>query len=164
LSALTWAKVIHPTAVRSSSECAVSYGPHRDVKMCFAAEITNPLRIPNPDHDPTFEDEVRAIYRCIGSASMFVEQQPAAESGTVRVGKHVAQQADHLHVSPTCSVVHMRRLDHRRHGDAAEHETAAEWQCQWLVRGHWRQPFYPSVNRYVPRWIARTSKDHSTSR
>jgi hypothetical protein len=121
--------------------------------VCFAAEITNPVRIPNPDNDPTFEDEVQAIYRRICSASMFLEQR-IAESGTVRVGRHVAQRADKLHVSPTCSVVQMRRLDHRRHGDAAEHETAVEWQCQWLVRGHWRQQFHPRANRHVPRWIA----------
>jgi hypothetical protein len=28
-----------------------------------------------------------------------------------------------------------------------------EWTCQWLVRGHWRQQFYPSRMEHRPLWI-----------
>jgi hypothetical protein len=152
LSAITWTTVKDPPGGSLKLRVrGLAWTPPR-CQMCFAAEVTNPLRILNTDNDPTFEDEVRTIYRWICSASMFVEQR-IAESGEVRVGKHVAQRADKLNMSPTCSVVQMRRLD-RRHVNAAEHEAAVEWQCQWLVRGHWRQQFYRSANRHVPRWIA----------
>jgi hypothetical protein len=152
LSALTWIKAIDEAtrALKLRVRGLVWTPPHCTV--CFSAEITDPLHLPNPDGDRTFEDEVRAIYRWICSASMFVEQR-IAENGDVRVGKHVARRADKLHVPPTCSVVQMRRLD-RRHVNAAESEAAVDWQCQWLVRGHWRQQFYPSANRHVPRWVA----------
>lgn len=162
LSALTWIKAIDEAtrALKLRVRGLVWTPPHCTV--CFSAEITAPLHLPNPDGDPTFEDEVRAIYRWICSASMFVEQR-IAESGDVRVGKHVARRADKLHVPPTCSVVQMRRLD-RRHVNAAENEAAVEWQCQWLVRGHWRQQFYPSANRTCRAGSPRTSKDQSTSR
>lgn len=153
LSAVTWARAIDPAGGPIKLRVrGVVWTPPR-CQVCFAADITNPLHIDNPDNDPTFEDEVRAIYRWICSASMFVEQR-IAENAAVRVGRHVAQRAAKLHAGPTCSVVQMRRLDRRQRDDAADHETAVEWQCQWLVRGHWRQQFYASANRHVPRWIA----------
>jgi len=153
LSAVMWARAIDPAGgpARLCVRGLVWTPP--GCQVCFAAEITNPLHIANPDHDPTFEDEVRAVYRWICSAAMFVEQR-IAESAPVRVGKHVARRANTLHVSPTCRVVQMRRLDRRRRDDEGEQDAAADWQCQWLVRGHWRQQFYPSANRHVPRWIA----------
>jgi len=153
LSALTWITGIDQDTgvvklrvrglVWSGGQCSV----------CFSIEITNPLHVPNPDGDPTFEDEARAVYRWICSASMFVAQR-ITETASAPVGKHVARRAAHVSVSPTCHVVHMRRLDRRRHHDAAGDEAAIDWQCQWLVRGHWRQQFYPRAGRHVPRWIA----------
>lgn len=39
-----------------------------------------------------------------------------------------------------------------------EHETVKsnlekEYSCQWVVRGHWRQQWYPSLQRHQPKWI-----------
>ena len=153
LSTLTWATGLdEATGVIKLRIRGLVWTPPQ-CSVCFSVEITNPLRIPNPDGDPTMEEEARAICRGICSASMFVEQR-LAEHAVVRVGKHVAQRAAKVNVAPTCSIVQMRRLDRRRRDDAVEHETAVEWQCQWLVRGHWRQQFYPTANRHVPRWIA----------
>jgi hypothetical protein len=153
LSAVTWTRAVDPAGgpIRLRVRGVVWTPPQSHI--CFAADITNSLHIDNPENDPTLEDEVRTIYRWMCSASMFVEQR-IAEHAAVRVGKHVAQRAARLQVAPTCSVVQMRRLDRRQRGDGADQETAVEWQCQWLVRGHWRQQFYPSANRHVPRWIA----------
>ena len=123
--------------------------------VCFSVEIKNPLEIPAAlDSDPTFQEEARAVYRWICSASMFVEQR-IVENENATVGRHVARRAAKLHIPSTCNVVQMRRLDRRRaDGTTHNHEAALEWQCQWLVRGHWRQQFYPSAGRHVPRWIA----------
>ncbi len=119
--------------------------------VCFSFEIIDPLHLPTSD-DPTFAAEVLAVYRWICSASMFVEQR-IVEHCTAPVARHAARRATKLNVSPTCNVVGMRRLDRRRLG-SADDTAAIEWQCQWLVRGHWRQQFYPRAGRHVPRWIA----------
>jgi hypothetical protein len=29
-----------------------------------------------------------------------------------------------------------------------------EWSCRWLVRGHWRNQWYPSARVHRPVWIA----------
>lgn len=52
---------------------------------------------------------------------------------------------------PLIRVVELRRKQSRpNHGD--EHD-AVDWACQWVVSGHWRQQWYPSVQAYQPRWI-----------
>lgn len=153
LSALTWMTgVDEQTGVTKLRVRGLVWtGGHCSV--CFSVEITNPLHLPNPDADPTLETEVQAVYRWICSASMFVEQR-IAESSTASVGKHVAHRAAKFRIPPHCHVVQMRRLDRRCDGGSSERQAAIEWQCQWLVRGHWRQQFHPKAGRHVPRWIA----------
>jgi hypothetical protein len=118
--------------------------------VCFSFEVTDPLRMPTSE-DATFADEVLAVYRWICSASMFVEQR-ILEHVPGHVDRHTARRAARVEISPTCNVVQMRRLDRRRRGD--DDAAAIQWQCQWLVRGHWRRQFYPRAGRHVPRWIA----------
>lgn len=52
---------------------------------------------------------------------------------------------------PLIRVIELRRKYQRidAHG---EHE-ARDWSCQWIVRGHWRQQWYPKLNRHQPKWI-----------
>jgi hypothetical protein len=120
--------------------------------VCFSFEVTDPRRMPT-SNDPTFAEEALAAYRWICSASMFLEQKIVGHA-TASVGRHTARRAARLNVASTCNVVQMRRLD-RRPSDSGRDESAAiEWQCQWLVRGHWRQQFYGRAGRHVPRWIA----------
>jgi hypothetical protein len=153
LSALTWMTGIdEETGVVKLRVRGLVWTGGR-CSVCFSIEIKNPRELPNPDGDPTFEDEARAVYRWICAASMFVEQRLTEES-SAPVGRHVAKRAAHVSVSPTCHVIHMRRLDRRRHDETVGDGAAIDWQYQWLVRGHWRQQFYPSAGRHVPRWIA----------
>jgi hypothetical protein len=85
LSTLTWATGVDEATgvLRLRIRGLVWTPPHCSV--CLSIEITNPVRISNPDGDPTLEDEGRAIYRWICSAAMFVEQR-IADSAAVRVG------------------------------------------------------------------------------
>jgi hypothetical protein len=52
---------------------------------------------------------------------------------------------------PVVRVVELRRKQARseRDGDPVY----VEWSHQWIVSGHWRQQWYPSLNDYQPRWI-----------
>lgn len=53
---------------------------------------------------------------------------------------------------PVIRVVSLRRVNYQ-HKDSTEHE-AVEWSCQWLVRGFWRNQWYPSLGNHQPKWIA----------
>jgi hypothetical protein len=51
---------------------------------------------------------------------------------------------------PDVSVVRLRRLERAGPAPSAE---AAEWSCQWLVQGHWRRQWDPSVGEHPPMYI-----------
>jgi hypothetical protein len=52
---------------------------------------------------------------------------------------------------PLVRVVELRRKQAKSQHDG-EHE-AIDWSHQWIVSGHWRQQWYPSLNANQPRWI-----------
>ena len=45
---------------------------------------------------------------------------------------------------------HRRKETEHHKRDGAEQ---VEWSCRWIVRGHWRQQWYPAQQRYVRIWI-----------
>lgn len=52
---------------------------------------------------------------------------------------------------PLVRVVELRRKQAKSE-HAGEHE-AVDWSHQWIVSGHWRQQWHPSLNAHQPRWI-----------
>jgi hypothetical protein len=44
----------------------------------------------------------------------------------------------------------------RRQSVAREHaeERDVDWSCRWVVGGHWRNQFYPSIGEHRQIWIA----------
>jgi hypothetical protein len=51
---------------------------------------------------------------------------------------------------PRVRVITLRRLA----GSAASHESDREYHHQWIVRGHWRQQWFPARQVHRPVWIA----------
>ncbi len=49
------------------------------------------------------------------------------------------------------SVIKLRKTMERPHKGIGE---PIEWTCQWIVSGHWRDQWYPSIRRNQPIWIA----------
>lgn len=47
-------------------------------------------------------------------------------------------------------VISLRRMEYERKEAA---DSGREYQCQWHVRGHWRQQFYPSLDETRPIFI-----------
>ena len=49
------------------------------------------------------------------------------------------------------TVITLRR---QRHPDHPDHEPSeVDWKWQWVVRGHWRNQYYPSIKEYRQIWI-----------
>jgi hypothetical protein len=48
-------------------------------------------------------------------------------------------------------VITLRRPQSRAHDNLGN---IIDWSHQWIVDGHWRQQWYPSLNAHRPRWIA----------
>lgn len=53
---------------------------------------------------------------------------------------------------PMVRVVQLRRASnqHARHDSSS---VPVEWSCSWVVRGHWRQQFYPSTGEHRPVFV-----------
>jgi hypothetical protein len=56
-----------------------------------------------------------------------------------------------LRSDPVVRVVKLRRM--YASSETQAHPDAREWACQWIVRGHWRQQWYPKLGRHQPKWI-----------
>ncbi len=50
-------------------------------------------------------------------------------------------------------VIELRRPTDREADPEGERVRDVEWSHRWVVRGHWRQQWYPSLNGHRQRWI-----------
>jgi hypothetical protein len=69
--------------------------------------------------------------------------------GNRQARKRFAKQLGH---EPLVRVVELRRREYQQHDEA--HDASVEYSCQWLVRGHWRQQYFPASGEHRPLWIA----------
>ena len=66
------------------------------------------------------------------------------------VGRPAARRAKRAgHPEREVTVITLRRLK-----QAAESNREVEWSHRWLVRGHWKNQWYPSIQRHRRIWIA----------
>lgn len=49
------------------------------------------------------------------------------------------------------NVIKLRALTYYAHKGEGEE---IDWQCRWIVRGHWRHQWYPSIRKHQPIFIA----------
>jgi hypothetical protein len=92
------------------------------------------------------------VRRFFVSFSLFVAQKIVIFE-TLRAERHARKRLEHQGWSdePLVRVVRLRRTDHL--SSSPESSEPVEWSCQWVVRGHWRQQFYPSKHANQPIWI-----------
>lgn len=60
-------------------------------------------------------------------------------------------ERSHPPLSPVVRVIQLRKREHANNGN--DEYAPREWSCQWIVRGHWRQQFYPGDGSHRPKWI-----------
>jgi hypothetical protein len=63
--------------------------------------------------------------------------------------RRIAKSLEH---EPTVNVVELRRREYQQRDES--HDAHIEYSCQWLVRGHWRQQYFPASGEHRPLWIA----------
>jgi hypothetical protein len=54
--------------------------------------------------------------------------------------------------NPTVNTVALRRSQHS--DDSPILATGREYRHQWIVSGHWRKQWYPSIEDHRPIWIS----------
>jgi len=58
-----------------------------------------------------------------------------------------------VNLDPRVRVIHLRRKIGEPSGEEPYGETVHEWHWQWLVRGHWRNQYFPSQRRNRPVFV-----------
>lgn len=102
--------------------------------------------------DPSTDEEVaiEQAMRLVASLWLFT-QQTVLTTNRETVDRHARKRLARLDCpEDTVRVVRLRRP--ARSDGQGPNETS-EWSCQWIVRGHWRQQFYPSKHANQPIWI-----------
>lgn len=100
----------------------------------------------NPDE---FNYEYQAL-RLFAVMLSFIQQKILVTS------RHITSRATRRRVAPSRSaeadinIVKLRSVV--RHDHKGE-ELPVEWSCRWLVRGHWRDQWFPSIKKNRPIWI-----------
>lgn len=92
-----------------------------------------------------------AVIRFLLSSWLWLQQKVMTVE-SIKTSHHAIKLAERADVNPSVNVVILRRRDSscRASGDTLGER---EYMCQWLVRGHWRQQFYPSTSEHKPIWI-----------
>lgn len=89
---------------------------------------------------------IAATLAFLNQRVLVTDTRPAKRETQRRAGKR-------LEIEPLVRVIRLRRptqSPHNRDSRGDDHE----WTCQWFVRGHWRQQWYPKLGRHQPKWIA----------
>ena len=83
-------------------------------------------------------------------ASWLLMQQPLALSSEVEPDRRAQKRLRRAGYEPKpVRVIELRRPVHGGSGDGSR-----EFHHQWIVRGHWRQQWYPAREVHRPVWIA----------
>ncbi len=93
------------------------------------------------------------LLRYLAAAVSFIEQRLlfVSHERPDRATRRRSPAIEHA----TIRVVELRRK-HASHDGGVS--AAREWANQWMVAGHWRNQWYPSLQRHQPKWIAAYTK------
>lgn len=103
--------------------------------------------IPKPDTLTSQELWARTV-----TCAWILMQQPIATVSVERADR--ASRRRLAKQSEKDSPIRVIALRHAKSQHVSRDESEREYHHQWVVRGHWRQQWYPSEERNKPRWIA----------
>jgi hypothetical protein len=86
------------------------------------------------------------------SALLWIEQKIVVES-IERANRSLRRRLERESVDVLSDQIKVIRLRRPEHEGECDQRGLVEWSCQWVVRGHWRQQFYPSTGERRPLFI-----------
>jgi hypothetical protein len=106
------------------------------------------------DLTPDDEDQLASQMLLLVAFWLFVRQKILVAHATSITERHARKRIERLgwQSNRGVRVVQLRRRETQHLPDATD-GSSHDWSCQWLVRGHWRQQFYPSQHAHQPLWI-----------
>jgi len=100
------------------------------------------------EHNPS---KALSVLRLFIAQTLWIEQRILITPKQT-AERHVRRRLEKVVIEPVgTKIEHLSRAANESgqvHGNGH-----VEWTCQWIVRGHWRQQFYPSTGERSPLWI-----------
>lgn len=130
----------------------------RDLWMFRAADFSMPPLLPLScglwefGREPLEEYAHDSLIRLLATFFRFV-QEPWVDPRTIVTGRHVRKRAIKVKIEPSVHVVQLRKRagSHARTNGESQ---PGNYSHRWLVRGFWRNQWYPSEQRHAPKFIA----------
>jgi hypothetical protein len=104
----------------------------------------------NPNEGKTARSLAKLKY--FGAALSFLDQR-IVQGHRQAVDRHTAHRLRRLRPQDTIPDIHVIRLRRAEPLDRARTDAVGVWQCQWIVRGHWRMAWYPTRAAHQPVWV-----------
>jgi hypothetical protein len=102
------------------------------------------------DTSARINQQARYFGTCLAFVNDWLEARPTRAPRHAIRRLQQAQAPEQLLAEPNVRVVTLRR----KKASSGGQPTAVTWSCQWQVRGHWREQWYPSEGRRKPKWVA----------
>lgn len=102
----------------------------------------------------TSEERTRMKLQYLGAAFTFMNSHITMQRRNYApraVARRVARSID---ATPLVNVIELRRREYQTVERTTDEAMSRDYHVQWIVRGHWRQQWYPSLGRHQPKWIA----------
>lgn len=103
------------------------------------------------NEDPRHLKEEYYSLRLFAAMLSFIQQRILTMSRLSASRATRRRTASAREAEPIINIIKLRRIVHHPHKGEG---VPVEWGCQWVVRGHWRDQWYPSMRRNQPIWIA----------
>jgi hypothetical protein len=102
-----------------------------------------------PDSDQHYDLNLEKVLK----TTWLLMGQPVGEVSTAQLSRNERRRMERKNITPPeIRVITLRRPASSSSAD--DPASGREYQHQWIVRGHWRNQWYPSVQDHRPVWIA----------
>ncbi|TQE33159.1 hypothetical protein [Streptomyces ipomoeae] len=120
----------------------------------FTYHRTTLIEPGTPDLSGTSEADI-ALLRLIQATWLLMGQTIATSEHAAadRASRRRIQRIDRDYGTDV-RIIRLRRARTERGTDPAESSGTREYQHRWVVRGHWKQQWYPSRGAHRPIWIS----------
>jgi len=100
--------------------------------------------------DPEYRDLSNWISKLVFSFFAFIRQE-CVSIQTTQASRPIRRHAPKAYTAePVIRIIQLRRRGPAINGGETQ---SRDYSCRWLVRGHWRNQFYPSSKSHRPRFI-----------
>lgn len=127
--------------------------PGLDILKAFPQGLAEPFIVKIGDRAFTAEDYQRINpNRLLRAFNLIAQQRVAGISGS-HPNRAMMRRLRKFHFPSTIREVILRREVDRPYREGIDDDEPVLWSHRWIVRGFWRNQYYPSKDSHEPIWI-----------